>query len=116
MSEIKKLINKVNKVVGYHRHGNPIPKQALDDLSNIQIDAEKELETLEQKITTFEQQVKNLEKELKKRDDILGNDYKKSCDQAKKITELEQQLAKYECEHEKGLTDYCEPCGRINSN
>ena len=33
-----------------------------------------------------------------------------------RIKELEQQLAQYECEHEKGLTDYCEPCGRINSN
>jgi len=30
--------------------------------------------------------------------------------------ELTSQLLAEKCEHGKGLTDYCEPCGRINSN
>lgn len=36
-----RLMNKVNKVTSYHRHGRVIPEQALDDLSNAQLDFEE---------------------------------------------------------------------------
>lgn len=41
MKELQHLLNKVNKVTAYHRHGNKIPATALDALSNAQIEYEK---------------------------------------------------------------------------
>ena len=41
MKEIQHLLNKINKVTAYHRHGNKIPTKALDELSNAQIEFEK---------------------------------------------------------------------------
>ena len=41
--QTKKLLNKVNKVTAYHRHGNPIPSRVLDDLVNAQLDFEESL-------------------------------------------------------------------------
>lgn len=41
MEQLQHLLNKVNKVTAYHRHGNKIPKSALDELSNAQIEYEK---------------------------------------------------------------------------
>jgi hypothetical protein len=38
---VDRLLMKVNKVTAYHRHGNPIPKAALDDLANYQIEVER---------------------------------------------------------------------------
>lgn len=38
--DVKILLCKINKVTAYHRHGNPIPKEALDDLANFQIEFE----------------------------------------------------------------------------
>lgn len=40
---ISKLIVKVNGVTVFHRHGNPIPKRKLDDLSNYQLEVEREV-------------------------------------------------------------------------
>lgn len=40
MKELNHLLNKVNKVTAYHRHGNPISPKALDELSNAQIEYE----------------------------------------------------------------------------
>jgi len=34
------LLNKVNKVTAYHRHGNKIPVKVLDELVNRQIEVE----------------------------------------------------------------------------
>lgn len=44
MNELQHLLNKVNKVTAYHRHGNKIPLSALDDLSNAQIEYEKAIQ------------------------------------------------------------------------
>lgn len=44
MDELQHLLNKVNKVTAYHRHGNKIPLSALDDLSNAQIEYEKAIQ------------------------------------------------------------------------
>jgi hypothetical protein len=41
--EFETFLMKVNKVTAYHRHGNTIPKSALDDLSNAQIEMEAAL-------------------------------------------------------------------------
>ena len=41
--ELESLLCKVNKVTAYHRHGNKIPKRALDELSNYQIDIEEKI-------------------------------------------------------------------------
>lgn len=38
---LKHLMNLVNKVTSYHRHGNPMPRKLLDDLSNAQIEYEQ---------------------------------------------------------------------------
>jgi hypothetical protein len=42
--ELNSLLCAINRVTAYHRHGNAIPKDALDNLSNRQIDAEDWLE------------------------------------------------------------------------
>lgn len=39
-SKLKHLLNKVNRVTAYHRHGNDIPMKALDDLANAQLEFE----------------------------------------------------------------------------
>ena len=41
---IERFLTIVNKVTAYHRHGNPIPKEALDKLCNAQIELEKQLQ------------------------------------------------------------------------
>jgi len=41
LKQIELFMGKVNKVTAPHRHGNPIPKRALDELSNRQLDIEK---------------------------------------------------------------------------
>ena len=47
---LSQLVARVNRVTAYHRHGTVIPKQALDDLANVQIDVEKALrEEVEEK-------------------------------------------------------------------
>lgn len=43
---MRSLLNKVNTVTALHRHGHPVRKIALDDLSNRQIDVERELAAL----------------------------------------------------------------------
>lgn len=40
---IRRLLNAVNGVTAPHRHGNEISNRALDSLSNVQLDVEKEL-------------------------------------------------------------------------
>lgn len=46
--ELRRLLNKVNRVTAYHRHGNPVPAKALDDLSNAQLDYETAVERHEE--------------------------------------------------------------------
>ena len=41
---IERLLVLVNKVTAYHRHGNNIPKKALDKLCNAQIELETKLQ------------------------------------------------------------------------
>ena len=41
MKELDRLLWKVNRVTAYHRHGNPIPEQALWDLVDAQIEYER---------------------------------------------------------------------------
>jgi hypothetical protein len=38
---IEKLLMKVNRVTAPHRHGNPVPIIALDDLANCQLEIEE---------------------------------------------------------------------------
>jgi hypothetical protein len=45
------FLARVNKVASYHRHGLPIPKRALDTLSNEHIDMEKWLEEKKSNLT-----------------------------------------------------------------
>jgi len=45
---IDRLLMTINKVTAYHRHGNPIQKKALDNLSNEQIEMEQWLKSNEQ--------------------------------------------------------------------
>lgn len=40
---LQRLLNKVNKVTAYHRHGNEVPENYLTELSNRQIDVERVL-------------------------------------------------------------------------
>ena len=44
MKELQHLLNKLNKVTAYHRHGHKIPVSALDNLSNAQIEYEKAIQ------------------------------------------------------------------------
>lgn len=44
------LLNKVNAVTAWHRHGNPIPECKLDDLCDRQIDVEKTLRDIKEKV------------------------------------------------------------------
>lgn len=39
--QLERLLNRVNAVTAFHRHGNSIPKQKLDDLANRQIEVEQ---------------------------------------------------------------------------
>lgn len=48
---LRRLLNKVNKVTAYHRHGNVIPKAALDELANAQLDYEQSLTALQAQAT-----------------------------------------------------------------
>ena len=41
---IERFLAIVNKVTAYHRHGNNIPKEALDKLCNAQIELETKLQ------------------------------------------------------------------------
>jgi hypothetical protein len=47
---IDRLLMIMNKVTAYHRHGNSIPKEALDRLSNEQIEMEQWLKTTNEQI------------------------------------------------------------------
>lgn len=40
---LRSLLNKVNRVTSAHRHGQPIRKKDLDDLSNRQIAVERKI-------------------------------------------------------------------------
>lgn len=42
---IKRFLVIVNRVTAYHRHGNIIPKTALDDLCNAQLEFETKLQS-----------------------------------------------------------------------
>lgn len=44
MKELQHLLNKLNKVTAYHRHGHRMPSSALDDLANAQIEYEKAIQ------------------------------------------------------------------------
>jgi hypothetical protein len=48
LATINMLLCRVNKVTAPHRHGQPISKAALDNLSNEQIDIEEWLKTVAQ--------------------------------------------------------------------
>jgi hypothetical protein len=41
MTDLERLLCKVNKVTAYHRHGQKIPENALDDLANTQVEIEE---------------------------------------------------------------------------
>jgi len=41
---IERFLAIVNRITAYHRHGNTIPKEALDNLCNAQIELEKQLQ------------------------------------------------------------------------
>jgi len=41
---IERFLVILNKVTAYHRHGNVIPKNALDNLCNAQIELENQLQ------------------------------------------------------------------------
>jgi hypothetical protein len=41
MTDLERLLCKVNKVTAYHRHGQKIPENALDDLANTQVKIEE---------------------------------------------------------------------------
>lgn len=59
MNELQHLLNKLNKVTAYHRHGNKIPPSALDDLANAQIEYEKAIQVeakVMQKIASIKEQ------------------------------------------------------------
>lgn len=43
---IRRLLNKINAVTAHHRHGHEVPEDALWELSERQIDIEKELKEL----------------------------------------------------------------------
>ena len=43
-SQIRSLLNKVNVVTAYHRHGNKVSAEMLDELANRQIEVEAALE------------------------------------------------------------------------
>ena len=54
MNAIKRLLIVMNKVTACHRHGLPISKEALDEMCNAQIDAEKELQEIEKEFLITE--------------------------------------------------------------
>lgn len=41
--EFQRMLNKVNVVTAFHRHGNEIPERALTELSNRQVEVEEAL-------------------------------------------------------------------------
>jgi len=53
--ELQRLMNKVNKVTAYHRHGRTVPNRHLTELANAQLDyeeAEREVDVDDGEITT----------------------------------------------------------------
>jgi len=48
---LRHLLNKLNKVTAYHRHGNPVPDHIMDDLANAQLDYEQAEESTYGKIS-----------------------------------------------------------------
>lgn len=48
--QMQSLMNKVNRVTAYHRHGNVVSKKSLDELSNRQLDVEKAIKDATDKL------------------------------------------------------------------
>lgn len=62
--QMARLLNKVNLVTSYHRGGNDIPKDFLDQLSNRQIEVEELFNMAKQIIEADWSDDKNAEKIL----------------------------------------------------
>jgi PleD family two-component response regulator len=41
--QLRRLLNKVNRVTAFHRHGAPVPTDALTELANRQVEVEEDL-------------------------------------------------------------------------
>lgn len=64
MKQLQHLLNKVNRVTAYHRHGNQIPKSALDELSNAQIEYEKSFPVDKPVMVNFAEEIDKMLKNI----------------------------------------------------
>lgn len=55
------FLAKVNKVTAYHRHGQEIPRRALDDLANAQIEMEQQTKNGFALMSLYQQAINRIE-------------------------------------------------------